>query len=440
MTAASSTSTESAVVPAGAVARGTARLPGSKSVTHRAFVLALLARRELRIDRPLISDDTELALAAIARLGCTVERRPEAVVIRPAEEPASGATLDCGNAGTLLRFLTAATATIPGRWKLDGVPRLRERPVGPLAEALAELGVAIDWEGRTGFVPLVVHGGELPGGRVALDAGESSQYLSALLLAGQRAGGPITIEAPRLASAPYAELTAKMIRRLGGTVERPSERLWRTRPSELEGGQIEVEPDLSAAAYPAAAAALTGGDVLLAGVSLSSLQGDRRFLEVLAAMGATVVEEVDGVRVRGGELAAIEGDLSDIPDQVPTLAALAPFARGTTRITNVAHLRIKESDRLAAMTAELRRVGAEVEELPDGLVIPGVWAAAEPPSVPVPVDPHGDHRIAMAMALVGLRRPNVAIRSPRVVAKSWPGFWETLGSLLTPPSGGAPPR
>ncbi|HEX9798608.1 MAG TPA: 3-phosphoshikimate 1-carboxyvinyltransferase [Thermoanaerobaculia bacterium] len=435
MTAAWSTSTDSAVVPAGAVARGTVRLPGSKSVTHRAFALALVARRELVVERPLLADDTELALAALATLGCDVERRPEAVTIRPADHDPAGGAIDCGNAGTLLRFLVAITATIPGRWRLDGVARLRERPVGPLAAALAALGVEIAWEGRAGFAPLVVHGGELAGGRVALDAGESSQYLSALLLAGQRAAGPITVEATALASSPYAELTAEMIRRLGGTVERPSERLWRMRPSALDGGHVEVEPDLSAAAYPAAAAALTGGDVLLAGVSMSSLQGDRRFLELLAQMGATVVEEVDGVRVRGGELVAIEGDLADIPDQVPTLAALAPFARGTTRITNVAQLRVKESDRLAAMAAELRRAGAEVDELADGLVIPGVWARSEPPSVPVPIDPHGDHRIAMAMALVGLRRPNLAIRSPRVVTKSWPGFWETLGSLLTPPGG-----
>jgi len=439
MTATSSTSTESAVVPAGAVVRGIAQLPGSKSVTHRAFVLALLARRETLVERPLIADDTELTLAALVRLGCAVERRDDAVVIRPGELRADGGTIDCGNAGTLLRFLVAITATIPGRWRLDGVARLRERPIGPLAAALEGLGVELEWEGRNGYAPVVVHGGELPGGRVALDAGESSQYLSALLLAGQRASGPITIEAPRLASAPYAELTAKMLRRLGGVVERPSERLWRTRPSELAGGHLEVEPDLSAAAYPAAAAALTGGDVLLAGVSLSSLQGDRRFLELLGAMGASVVEEVDGVRVRGGELVAIEGDLSDIPDQVPTLAALAPFAQGTTRITNVAHLRLKESDRLAAMAAELRRAGAEVEELSDGLVIPGVWAAADPPSTPVPIDPHGDHRIAMSMAVLGLRRPNTAIRSPRVVAKSWPGFWETLGGLLSPPTGGVAP-
>jgi 3-phosphoshikimate 1-carboxyvinyltransferase len=435
MTAASSSSTDSAVVPSGAVARGTARLPGSKSVTHRAFALALMARRELVVERPLLADDTEIALVALATLGCAIERRPGAVAIRPGGGETTGGDIDCGNAGTLLRFLVAITATVPGAWRLDGVARLRERPVGPLAVALGELGVDIEWEGRSGFPPLVVRGGRLAGGRVALDAGDSSQYLSALLLAGQRADDAITVEAPRLASAPYAELTAEMIRRLGGTVERPSERLWRTRPSELSGGALEVEPDLSAAAYPAAAAALTGGDVLLAGVSLSSLQGDRRFLEVLVRMGASVVEEVDGVRVRGGGLVGVEDDLADIPDQVPTLAVLAPFARGTTRITNVAHLRLKESDRLAAMTAELRRAGAEVEELADGLVIPGVWASAEPPSTPVPVDPHGDHRVAMAMAILGLRRPNLAIRNPRVVTKSWPGFWETLAGLLAAPAG-----
>jgi 3-phosphoshikimate 1-carboxyvinyltransferase len=279
---------------------------------------------------------------------------------------------------------------------------------------------------------LRVHGGTLAGGRVRLDAGESSQYLSALLLAGQRAGGPIEIEVARLTSAPYVELTIDAIADFGGVVEQTEPGLWIARPSELRGGTIEIEPDLSAAAYPAAAAALTGGDVLLEGVSLASRQGDRRLLELLATMGARVEQEPAGVRVRGERLMGLDDDLSDIPDQVPTLAALAPFACGTTRIRNVAHLRLKESDRLAAMASELRRAGAEVEELADGLVVPGVWAEREPPSSPVEIDPHGDHRIAMAMALVGLRRPNLALRDPRVVAKSWPGFWAAMTSLLVP--------
>lgn len=431
MTAASSTSTDPPRrVAAGGVARGAVRPPGSKSLTQRAYALALLSRGATVVRHPLVADDTEAALAALAAFGCRVERGAGEVTIRPGAPPA-GAAIDCGASGTLFRFLVAVAATIPGRWRLDGTPRLRERPVGPLVAALRELGAPIACEpGRDGFAPLAVEGGSLGGGRVRLDAGESSQYLSALLLAGQRAAGPIEIEVVALTSAPYVELTIDAVRRAGGRVERAGEHRFLTQPSELPGGEVTIEPDLSAAAYPAAAAALTGGDVLLAGVSLASRQGDRRLLEILARMGAELTEDAAGVRVRGGSLAAIDDDLSDIPDQVPTLAALAPFARGTTRIANVAHLRLKESDRLSAMASELRRAGAAVEELRDGLVIPGIWADAAPPADAVTIDPHDDHRIAMAMALVGLRRQNLAIRDPQVVAKSWPQFWRELERLV----------
>jgi 3-phosphoshikimate 1-carboxyvinyltransferase len=430
MTAASSSSTEAPRrVAAGGVARGAVRPPGSKSLTQRAYALALLSRGATTVRHPLVADDTERTLAALAAFGCEIERGAGRVTVRPGAPPA-GAAIDCGASGTLLRFLVAITAAIPGRWRLDGTPRLRERPVGPLVAALRELGARIDCDpGRDGFAPLAVDGGSLGGGRVRLDAGESSQYLSALLLAGQRAAGPIEIEVAALTSAPYVELTIDAVRRAGGQVERAGLHRFLTQPSELAGGEVEIEPDLSAAAYPAAAAALTGGDVLLEGVSLASRQGDRRLLELLARMGAVVSEETEGVRVRGGALVAVEDDLSDIPDQVPTLAALAPFARGTTRIVNVAHLRLKESDRLAAMAGELRRAGAAVEEGVDGLVIPGIWADAPPPADAVTIDPHDDHRIAIAMAVVGLRRPNLAIRDPRVVAKSWPEFWDELERL-----------
>jgi len=437
MTAASSSSAEPRRVPCGSRATGVAALPGSKSLTHRAFALALLSRRPLVVERPLEAEDSTMALAALESFGFRAERRQGEVEVSAPSELASSATIDCGNAGTLFRFLVALAATIPGRWRLDGTPRLRERPAGPLVDALRELGVKIESENRDGFAPLVVHGGSLGGGSVRLDAGRSSQYLSALLLAGQRAAGPIEIEVAALASEPYVGLTVDLLTRFGGSVE-PIDGGWRTAPSALAGGRYRVEPDLSAAAYPAAAAALTGGDVVLRGVSLASKQGDRRLLELLVRMGASAIEEESGIRVRGGDgLAAIDDDLSDIPDQVPTVAALAPFARGTTKIRNVGHLRIKESDRLAAMASELRRTGAEVEELADGLVIPGVWASSPPPATPVEIDPHDDHRIAMAMTLVGLRRPNLSIRSPEVVAKSWPGFWSCLLELLSISTEGA---
>jgi 3-phosphoshikimate 1-carboxyvinyltransferase len=330
----------------------------------------------------------------------------------------------------MFRLLLAVTSTLPCRTRLDGVERLRERPSGPLVAALRSLGAGIEEEGAPGCAPLVVHGGALRGGRVELDAGESSQYLSALLLAGQNAAGPIEIEVPRLASAPYVELTLETVGRLGGRAERSGGRRYRTQPTDLRGGVLEIEADLSAAAYPAAAAALSGGRIRIDGVRRESRQGDLRLFELLGAMGAGVVWHDDGVEVCGGPLVAIDADLGDIPDQVPTIAALAPFARGTTRIRNVGHLRIKESDRLAAMASELRRAGAAVEETRDGLVVPGVWSEAAPPTSPATIDPHADHRIAMAMALVGLRRPGLRISDPLCVGKSYPGFWGDLARWL----------
>lgn len=425
-----SSSLEPVRVPAGRVVHGFVRPPSSKSLTHRAYAIALLARRSLVVERPLASEDTGLFLEILEQLGYGLRRQGTRLEIDPPRQFPSEADLQCGNAGTLFRFVVALAATLPTRARIDGSPRLRERPAGPLVGALRALGARIVEEGAPGCAPLVVHGGALAGGRVALDASASSQFLSALLLAGQRATGPVEIEVPALASAPYVDLTLEMIARFGGRAERLAPDRYLTRPSELSGGTVEVESDFSAVAYPAAAAALAGGAIRISGVRRESKQGDRRFLDLLAAMGAKVQWSVDGVAVERGELSAVAADLGDMPDQVPTLAALAPFARGTTRIENVAHLRIKESDRLAAMTAELRRAGAHVTELPDGLVIPGIWAAGEPPHEPVTIDPHDDHRVAMAMALVALRRPNLAIADPACVGKSYPDYWRDLASWL----------
>ncbi len=436
MTASASSSAEAAALPAGIAARGRIALPPSKSLTHRACAVALLADGPVVVENPLLAEDTELFLTALDRLGCTVERFPGRVVLTPPTRWPRRVEIECGNAGTLLRFLVALAATLPTSTRLDGTPRLRERPLAPMVGALRGLGVRVEHLEREGFAPLRVDGGRLDGGRVRLDAGESSQYLSALLLAAQRAASPLEIEVEALVSAPYVQLTVEVLRHFGGWVERPAPGFWRAGPAPVHGGTIAIEPDLSAAAYPAAAAALTGGDVLLERVRLASSQGDRRFLDLVREMGAEVMEEDGGVRVRGGGLRALEVDAADIPDQVPTLAALAPFARGRTRILNVRHLRLKESDRLAAMASELRRAGAEVREREDGLEVTGTWAERPAPSNPVSVEPHGDHRIAMAMALVGLRRPNLSVDDPRVVAKSWPEFWSAMAGLLRSPEQG----
>lgn len=427
-------------IPAGRPARGRLTPPPSKSVTHRYLNLVLLSGAPARVGRPLLAEDTRLFLGALSALGWSVEATEEAAELRPLGSPPPAAELFCGNAGTLFRFLTASVATLPGRWRIDGTARLRERPVGPLVAALRELGARVEAAGREGHAPLTVSGGTLRGGRAALDAGESSQYLSALLMASLRAPAPTEVRVRALTSEPYVELTRTAIRRF--CKEAPEG----DPVSEVPGGyrvlparpvpprDLVVEGDWSAACYPAAAAALTGGRVLLEGLDPSSSQGDRGFLELLVRMGARVSWTRDGAEVEGGALDAVEVDLSATPDQVPTLAALAPFARGTTRIYNVANLRIKESDRLRALAEGLSRCGVPVEERPDGLVIPGCWSAdrigVRLTGERVVVDPAGDHRIAMSFALLGLRRGGIGVAHPEVVAKSYPGFWRDLETLV----------
>ena len=427
-------------VRAGGTARGSVRPPSSKSLTHRYLDLALIARQPLVVHRPLEAEDSRLFLALLEAVGFTVERRadhgdgPSVCLSPPAGvgggEPEAAVKLFCGNAGTVVRLVTAALATVPGRWRVDGTPRMRQRPIGPLLAALRQWGVVVEEVGSAGCPPVMVHGGRLRGGSTRIDAGESSQYLSALLLAALGARQETRVEATALTSSPYVELTLQAAKEMGGRIERSGD-LYRVWPGLALPEAIEVEGDWSAACYPAAAAALTGGRVRLCGLRADSAQGDRRFLDLLGEMGAHCSEERGEIVVEGGDsLRALDADLSSMPDQVPTLAALAPFARGTTRIRGVPHLRIKESDRLRAMAVELKRAGAEAIEHADGLEIAGVWADHEPPASPLITNSWDDHRIAMSMALVGLRRAGLSVAEPGVVGKSYPNFWRDLDELL----------
>ena len=430
MTLESTTSADGYLVPSGCRARGSVRVPPSKSVTQRYLNLALLAGEAVELVRPLYAEDTRFFLAALTELGWAVGERPMSVGLMPGARPQT-ARLWCGHGGTMLRFLTAALSTIPGEWVLDGTARLRQRPMAPLVEALRRLGAGIEFLEEEGVAPLRIAGATLVGGETQLDAGQSSQFLSALLMAGARARTAVMVRVEALTSTPYLDLTLEVLESCGVTVERRSSRVFRVLPQTISTGRWRVEGDYSAAGYPAAAAAVTGGRVEIRGVETGSVQGDRKFLDVLRAMGARLEWLEESVVVSGPErLAGLDVDLADMPDQVPTLAAIAPFAAGTTRIRNVAQLRLKESDRLAAMARELRRLGGEVEEFEDGLSIGGSWAAVPPPSDEVVVGTHGDHRIAMSLALTGLRRPGVIVGEPQVVSKSYPAFWTDLESLL----------
>ena len=425
-----SSSREPRPIPSGAAIRGTVKVPPSKSLTQRFLNLAFLARQPVVLENPLRSEDTELFATALSRTGYEVTLREDSVKIGPGPIPASG-ELFCGNNGTMLRFLTASLATTPGVWQLDGSDRLRKRPLGPLVEALRQLGAQIEYLEEKGFAPLRIQGGSLEGGRTEIDAGLSSQFASAILMAATAARRSVELRVRSLASAPYFDLTLDTLGHFQARVESLGSETWEILPGRLHGGRWTMEGDFSAAAYPAAAAALTAGRVRIEGVSPQSKQGDRRFLEVLARMGARV-EWIAGIlQVTGSSrLQSVNVDFSDMPDQVPTLAALAPFAVGTTTIDNVPHLRLKESDRLAAMATELRRLGAELDELPAGLKVSGSWAEGPVPSNEVRVETYGDHRIAMSLAVCGLRRPGVTVKEPAVVAKSYPEFWRDLDGLI----------
>ncbi len=415
---------------------GNLSVPSSKSLTQRYFNLALLLRREMLVRRPLISEDTRLFLGALEAAGFRVDPHPgesEELRLIPGEPGSVEREIFCGNGGTLFRFMTSALTTVPGTWRLDGVPRLRERTVGPLIEALRGLGAKIECLEKEGFAPLRIHGGSLQSGHTQLDAGSSSQFLSSLLMASLAAPGPVDISVTALTSEPYVDLTLDAVAELGGRIKRQGD-VFHVEPwaPQSEGPvDVTVEADFSSVAYPAAAAALAGS-VRIDGLRENSRQGDRGLIDLLAEMGAEVHWQGDALEVSrpSGSLRAIEVDLSTMPDQVPTIAALAPFAQGTTRITNVPHLRIKECDRLAAMATELTKAGAEVEELKDGLVIRGTWADTAPPTEKVDIDTWSDHRIAMCMALVSLRRPGLQIRNPGVVAKSYPDFWRDFEKLI----------
>ena len=418
---------------------GVVEPPGSKSISHRALNMALIGQRPTTIENLLEAEDLAAFSAALEQMGWRLDRVPPAGV--RAEPPKAGpppgpVKLDCRSAGTLLRFLTASCAVTPGEWILDGSPRLRERPVGPLVSVLRQLGARIDDLGEPGYAPIRVHGGRLSGGRVEIDAGESSQYVSAMLMAALRAEGPIELLAPLLVSSPYVDTTLQVMDEFGASVE--VRRNGRAREFRIEPrvpaaacSRYRVAGDDSAAAYPAAAAALCGGRVRLRGLAPESTQGDRGFLGLLERMGAVVRATPDEIQVDGAaSLTGVDCDLSAMPDQAPTLAAVAAFADGVTHIRNVAHLRIKESDRLAAIATELQRAGASVEELPDGLRIEGNAGLVAPPGSPrVSIATYDDHRIAMSMALVGLRRGGLSIRRPGVVAKSYPGFWRDLEGI-----------
>jgi 3-phosphoshikimate 1-carboxyvinyltransferase len=413
--------------------RVTVRVPGSKSITNRALILAALSHpakgSELR--GVLRSEDTEVMIDALRMLDIRVRTNwPDDVVhvrrgIFGRVIPAETADLFVANSGTSMRFLTALVSLGQGRYRIDGVSRMRERPIQDLLDALRQLGVQASSEQRNGYPPVVIEANGLSGGTVRIKGDVSSQFLSALLMAAPLAGDAVTIEVDGpLVSAPYIAMTVAMMGKFGVDVETDMQSSFRvpTRPW-YDARSWEIEPDASAASYFFGAAAITRGEVTVAGLGSSSLQGDLRFVDVLEEMGCRVVRSHQGYTVAGGPLHGINVDMNKISDCVMTLAAVACFAKGPTTIRNVGHIRHKETDRLQALATELRKVGPRVEESADGLtIIPGALHGAT-------IDTYNDHRMAMSMALIGLTIPGIVIRNPACVAKTYPCFFEDLERL-----------
>jgi len=385
--------------------------PGSKSVANRALVCAALADGRSRIRGFARADDTKLLILALRKLGFRIEpAAPSDLLVEGGGVTATEGAFDLGNAGTSFRFALAVAALGTGKYTLDGDARMRERPVGGLVEALRALGAKIEYGGADGFPPVRLEASGLSGGRVVVDSSASSQFLSALLLVSPLARGPVEIEnAGPVSSAGYVDLTHRVMRSFGGEVGR------------YRATDFTVEADAASAGYWAAIAAVTGGRVRIRGVRPDGVQPEFGFLKDLATMGARVTSDADGTLVEGGPLRGIDADLNGRPDSVPALAVTALFAEGPTRIRNVAHLRHKESDRLAALAHELGKLGARVAEHRDGLDI------EPPPTVKrAELDTHRDHRLAMAFAIAGSRVEGILIQDPGVVSKSYPGFWNAL--------------
>jgi 3-phosphoshikimate 1-carboxyvinyltransferase len=422
-----------------AAAGGTIRLPGSKSITNRALLMASLARGSTTLRNPLDCDDSRYLTQALLRLGVGVKPSDDgSVIVIGAGGPYAvreGEFL-LGNAGTALRFLTAALAATGGSYKVDGDRRMRERPIADLVRALSALGASVS--APTGCPPVTIGQRAMIGGRVDIPGNTSSQFISAILMASPLAERKVEVRVTgELVSRPYIDLTIQGMREFGAKVFADDRRddgqpVFEVVPGRpYRGREYVIEGDASAASYFYAAAAISGATIRVEGVGKESQQGDARSADVLAAMGCRVKKERDAITVTGsgGLLRKVDWNCADIPDVVPTLAVVALFAHGRTRLRGVAHLRHKESDRIASMASELRKLGGQVKELPDGLEIEGSLGPGPSPLREAVIDPWSDHRVAMAFAVAGLAVPGIIIASPQVVAKSFPGFFGALRSI-----------
>jgi 3-phosphoshikimate 1-carboxyvinyltransferase len=458
MRATEKASTDWAAPPATAAVRASVHLPGSKSITNRALILAALADSPTTIVGPLQARDTDLMARAVTSLGASLEASDDGThgnnhhhgngggpassastarpiwTIRPGWISAA-TRVDVGNAGTVLRFVPPAAALAAVEVEFGGDPRAAQRPVGQLLAALRQAGVEISDGGR-GAVPFIVHGrGRVAGGAVTLDASASSQLVSGLMLAAPRYSGGIEIthDGERIPSAPHIAMTAAMLTAAGAEVESGSggghsaPDFWRVRPGRLSPGTVVVEPDLSNAAPFLAAALVTAGQITIPGWPAVSLQAASQILDVLAQMGAECQATPAGMQVKGsGRIRGITADLRDINELAPVLTAVAALADSPSEFTGIGHMRLHESDRLAVLASQVGALGGDVTELPDGLrVRPRPLRAG-----PDPFDSHDDHRMVMAAAVLGLAVPGLRVANAATVGKTFPAFRSLWAQML----------
>jgi 3-phosphoshikimate 1-carboxyvinyltransferase len=408
--------------------KGTVTAPPSKSYSVRALLLAAMSEGTTTVRNCLDADDTRYAFEALKAIGFDASGSfQRELYIGPRKSmSANEVPIFVGNAGTAMRFFTGWLAFTPGRFLLHGEARMHERPIGDLVEVLLQIGGEVEYVDKEGYPPLRIRGKRMRGGfDVTISAETSSQFVSALMLGGATLPDGITLRIAKLASGPYIDITADILSTFGARVTRDGDTI-HVRAGRLERAEYQVEGDYSSASYWFAAAAATRGTMTVRGLAVPTAQGDAGFLDVLNAMGCAIDVSEDAITVTGPEtLRGGTFDCNATPDIVPTLAAIAPLASSPVEIVNVANLRVKESDRLATVTSELRRLGVSVEERPDSLLIQPGWN-----DEPAVVETHNDHRIAMAFAIAGIARGNVTIAKDQVVSKSYPRFWRTLDEVV----------
>lgn len=423
---------------------GTVRLPGSKSISNRVLLLAALAEGDTLVEDLLDSDDTRVMRNALLALGVSVEEEGAALRVRgcAGRFPRLQADLFVGNSGLSIRTLVPAiVASLSGcgdakaEVRLSGVPRMHERPIGDLVDGLKQLGAQVVWLGQEGYPPLALHPAQLAAERVSVRGSVSSQFLTGLLQAAPLVARdkPLTIDVEgELISRPYVEITLNLMERFGVVVQRDGWSRFVVQPGQryVSPGRIAVEGDASTASYFLAAGALGGGPVRVVGAGKRSIQGDVKFADALAVMGAEVVWGEDWIEARApasGRLKAFDLDLNHIPDAAMTLSVAALFADGPSTLRNIGSWRVKETDRIAAMAAELRKLGATVEEFPESLRVtpPARLHAAV-------IDTYDDHRVAMCFSLATLGGPYVRINDPMCVKKTFPEYFQTFAGIATP--------